>query len=349
MRGRKTLALCLLALTLCLLPGIASADSYGDLSKAKYVWKTATMAPKGIGYAILFEQILLPMLKKETGGDVYLKIYWGGIMGDDKQVLKKLQINQLQGAGLSGQGTFMISPEIPVLGLPFLFNDYDEVYYIKTKMIDRFDEITQQHGLKILLWQDQDFDQIYTAKKPLTKLEDFSKCQFATWFGPLEGKFLERMGTSAVPMDVTEIPASMRAGVADAMIAPSIWIVGTQLYTTFRYVNPIKVRYVPAFNVVTKKAWSSVKMDYQNKLRDMRLAAAKQFDDKAHVETAKCLNAMLQYGVKECDTTPEDLQKIKDRAIPLADQLAGHLYSKKILDEIRGHLADYRARKKAGK
>ena len=178
-----------------LIPALCSAKDYGDKDTALVVWKTATMAPKGIGYSQLFEEILLPEIEKQTKGDLYLKIYWGGVMGDDKQVLKKMRINQLQGAGLSGQGTFELSNEIAVLGLPFMFNNYEEIDYVKTKMIDTFDSIVREEsGFKVLQWLDQDFDQIYSSKYPMDLVENFSKVRFITWYGSLEGKVLEKLG-----------------------------------------------------------------------------------------------------------------------------------------------------------
>lgn len=342
MQFKKLSVMVVFVLLICFVPATLHAADYGDKSKAKVTWKTATLAPKNTAYARLFEEILLPELEKETKGDLYLKIYWGGVMGDDKQILKKMRIGQLQGAGLSGQGTFALSPEIPVLGLPFMFNDYDEVDYVKAKMIDSIDNIVRQSGFKMLLWLDQDFDQIY-SKVPLNKLSEFPKAKFITWFGALEGRLLEKLGASPIPIDVTEIPSTMRAGAGDAMVAPSIWIVATQLYTTFKYVNSTKIRYTPAFNVVTETAWKETPEEHINKVSEMRVPLSKKFCKRSRQEADKCLVALIRYGIKDASPTPENLEKIKERSIPLWDELADELYSQDILDELTGHLAEYRA------
>lgn len=338
----------LLAALLCLisLAGPAQADDtqmIGNRDTAKQYWKTATLAPKGIGYSRLFEEILLPVIEEETQGDLALKVYWGGVMGDDEQVLKKMRVGQLQGAGLSGQGTFLLSPEIPVLGLPFLFNDFEEVDFIKEKMIDRFDGIVSKEGFKVLLWLDQDFDQIYTANVPIQRASDFPKARFITWFGPLEGRILELLGANPVPMGVTEIPSSMRAGVADAMMAPAIWIAGTQLYSVFRFVNPMRIRYVPAFVVVTNEAFAGAPKEHQARLKDLRLPLAKKFCVRSREETNRFLAAILAYGLKEVKSTPEETAEIKRLTVPVWNELAGKLYSKELLDEILAYLKEYRS------
>jgi TRAP-type C4-dicarboxylate transport system substrate-binding protein len=312
----------------------------------KWVWKTGTLAPKDIGYAREVQSILMPAIEKATNGEVVLKVYWGGVMGDDEQHLKKMRVGQLQAAGLAGQGTFLMAKSIAVLGLPFLFNNYDEVDYIKHHMMGRFDDIVEMEGFRLLAWLDQDFDQIYSSKLPVTKLSDFSKARFVTWFGPLEGKFLERLGTRPVPLGVTEIPSSLRAGVADSMIAPSIWVVGTQLYSTFRYVNPMKSRYIPAFAVCTTEAWNKLPQVYQTKFTEGREKWAKAFCEKSRVDAEKSLTAMVQYGVRQVHSTPEELKQIRDRSLPLWGELSGKLYPLDLLEEIKGHLAQYRASRK---
>ena len=43
-------------------------------------------------------------IEQRTDGSVNLKIYPGGVMGDDKAVLRKLRVGQLHGAALTSGG-----------------------------------------------------------------------------------------------------------------------------------------------------------------------------------------------------------------------------------------------------
>ncbi|MFH2099898.1 MAG: C4-dicarboxylate ABC transporter substrate-binding protein, partial [Pseudomonadota bacterium] len=62
----------------------------------KVRWKVGTLAPKGVGYAKQVEDVLTPLLNETTGGGLELKVYWGGVMGDDEDHIKKMRIGQLQ-------------------------------------------------------------------------------------------------------------------------------------------------------------------------------------------------------------------------------------------------------------
>lgn len=338
--------LCILLVGLpCLsLAGTPNVDTLGDEKTATVFWKVATLAPKGIGYSQRFADVLMPAIEKETKGDLAFKVYWGGSMGDDVQILQKMRLGQLDGAGLSGQGTFMMSPEIPILGLPFLFKDYHEVDHIKEMMIEDFDALALRQGFKLLLWLDQDFDQIYSRSQPMDRMENFRRVRFVTWFGPLEGRMLERMGASPIPINVGEIPSAMRSGMADAMIAPAIWIVGTQLYTRIRFVNPMRIRYVPAFVVVTAKAFDAVPEHHRQTLSEKRLGLAYDFCRLSREDSEKSLVAMIAYGVKEVSPCEDELARMQAAVRPVWNDLVDELYPRSLLERLLAHLDDFRAR-----
>jgi TRAP-type C4-dicarboxylate transport system substrate-binding protein len=331
---------CVAAVLLALsVPGVC-------FSSEKISWKVATLAPQNVGYAKEFTSILLPALSKATDGSLAIKVYWGGVMGDDSQYLMKMRVGQIQAAGLSAEGTLNMSKPLAVLSLPFLFNNYEEVDYVKKRMTSRIDGIISSDGYRLLLWLDQDFDQIYSTRYPVTKLADFPKHRFIIWPGTMEGKFLEQLGTHPVLSGVPEIPASIKSGVADAAFAPALFVVGAQLYTNFIYVNTMKCRYFPAMTVCSNQAWERLPAQYQRNIAEGREKWARDFCLLTRNDTEKGIKAMNQYGVKLVTSSPEDVRQIREKVFPLWDELAGKLYTRDLLNEIKGYLAQYRAKKK---
>ncbi|SHI93632.1 TRAP-type C4-dicarboxylate transport system, substrate-binding protein [Desulfatibacillum alkenivorans DSM 16219] len=337
---KKKVACALVLLTLIaliLLPGPACSGTY------EYIWKSGSLVPKGVGYATQINQIFVPGLLEATDGKLMLKTYFGGIMGDDEDVLKKVQAGQLEAAGSGAQLAFMVCPDLGVTSLPFLFNNYDEVDYIRKAMYPAFDEITQSGGLKLLLWLDQGFDQIYSVDKPIASLESFENMKFLTWCGDIEVSFIETMGASAVPVDVPEFNASIRKGLAEAYIGPPIWGVSTQMYAVLRYINTTNVRYSPAVFVVSMEAWNALPAEYQKRISAQRESWQTPFIEGSRADNKKCLEAMLKYGVQKVETPPEVLEALKKKSRPLYDKMADRVYSRKILTQTERLLEEYRA------
>ncbi|MDI6797317.1 MAG: TRAP transporter substrate-binding protein DctP [Desulfatibacillaceae bacterium] len=312
-------------------------------AEEKILWRTASLAPKDMGYAVYVRDILFPALTNACDGNLVWKAYWGGVMGNDTQAIQNIRIGRLHASGLSGEGTFLVAPEATVLGLPFLLNDYDETDYLKEKMIDSFDAVVAPRGFKILAWLDQGFDETYSVHRPLKTLADFQGVRFATWFGPLEGKLLQRLGASPTPLQALEIPPSLRSGVVEAVIAPSIWVVGTQLYTRLRYMNNLKMRYSPGFWLLSLDAFKSIPEQYQKNIDGVRLQMAQEFNNLARLDLVSFQDAMIQYGLAKVESSPADIREIRRRATPIWYELAGELFPSTLLDEVLGHLADYRS------
>lgn len=334
----RLLACCLVIFMLQL----TLSASYSNAARAKYHLKMATMAPKSVGWARHIRNIMHPAIKKVTDGNVKLKWYWGGVMGDDRDYVQKMQIGQLDGAALSGQGVVLACPEMAVVELPFMFNNYEEVDYIRKVMRDEFDQIASQNGYKIFVWADQDFDQIYSVRYEMIQLSDFKKARILTWYGDLEMALLSKLGADPIPVTVPEIASSIRQGIVDTFIAPSVWLIGSQMYTIMKYVNPLKIRYSPAAAFVTLKSWNKLPKKYQNNLLTLRDTAAVQFCNKCREDSIKAYQAMLKYGIKESKMTSSVLTDLKSQTKKIWYDLAGKKYQRKTLDRLIEHLENYR-------
>ena len=85
-------------------------------------------------------------IKKATDGNVIFRFYPGGVSGDEKDVIRKMRIGQLHGAGFTGVGLGQILPGVRVLDLPFLFNNDREVEYVYSKMNSYFTDSYEEKG-----------------------------------------------------------------------------------------------------------------------------------------------------------------------------------------------------------
>ena len=322
-----------------------NAGSSEAKKNAKNIWKAATLAPDGVGWAVHVKEMLVPAVTKISNGELYLDIYWGGIMGDEEDYIAKMRIDQLQATGVTGCGGAMICPETSVISLPFLFKDYNEVDYVLPRLRPSLEKLFIEQGFKMLVLTDEDFTKVYSVKYKFNTLDDFTNSRFITWYGPMEAALLKTLGASPIPVNVPEITASMRAGVCDSFIAPAIWVVGSQLYTVLKHVNPINLRYSPVYIIVTLKAWNQLSDAYEKAFIAEVAKLEHIFSQKIRESNEKCYNAMVKYGVKEVVMSDEETEIIRKKVMPLWNELAGDgkdkLYPKELLDEITGYLDEY--------
>jgi TRAP-type C4-dicarboxylate transport system substrate-binding protein len=314
----------------------------GSQALARESLKVATLAPRGLGWAASWEKLVAPWIAQATDNQYVFRVYWGGSMGNDDEYISKMRIGQLQGAGCTGVGATLASPEFSVVSLPFLFNNYDEVDYIRAIMYPTFDFYFLQNDFKLVLWIDQDFDLLFSTKYKFDTLEDFGRSKILTWFGPQEAAMLKALGASPIPMAVTDVPTAKRTGILDTNIAPSIWQVGSQLYTIDKYVNLMRIRYSPAVVILTKDVWNRIPADYQKNVMAEREQIQTLYCQDIRTDNAKSLQGMIDYGVTPVMPAPEQLAQIKRRAMTVYNDLSGNLYPVELLREVEQHLAAFR-------
>ncbi|MDY6935039.1 MAG: TRAP transporter substrate-binding protein DctP [Spirochaetota bacterium] len=315
--------------------------------KPKYTWKFATLGQDTIKFISVLTVDLTGDILRNTDGELKFLWYMGGIMGDEEDYVTKMRIGQLQGAGISGTANAMVCPGVSVFELPFLFQDWGEVRYIREKMRPKLNKIAEKNGFKILWFIELDFEHFYSSKYPLKTPEEFKKSKVLSWHGPLEAEVLKALGASPIPVNVPEVVPSMRAGVVDAAVAPSIWWLASQLYTITKYINPVPIRFDPYFLVVSMKAWNSVPKGYTTTIENFfKKKYGPMIDKEIRPMSTNALKGMINYGCTEVKMTPEEVEVFKKRTRPIWDKMIGKEYPKSMLDEIIGHLKNYRKKKK---
>ncbi len=314
------------------------------------VLKFATLGQKGISIMIYLEDVFMPEIKSATDEHVVFDVYWGGVMGDEEDYIGKMRTGQLQGALVTASGgiTAAVCPDLSVLELPFLFNAwaFDEVEFVTEKIRPRLLKEAEKRGYKILLITGIDFDQIYSTKQNIETIEDIRKAKILTWFGPLENRMLQSLGVSPIPVNVPEVVSSIKTGIANMAISPSLWWVGAQLYPNTKYVNPLPIRYVPGLALLSLEAWNNIPEKYQKVMQGLFVKNEKEFKEVVKNCNDKSYKAMIKYGIKEIRVAPAELARFKEATRPVWDELAGKSYSKEILDEVISLLTEYRKNKK---
>lgn len=312
-------------------------------AEERLVWKVGTLTPKGVGWAKQFEKIMLPAIHSATGNALEVKIYWGGIMGDDEDIIAKMRAGQLQAAGITGQGAVIACPEFAVVELPFLFRNYEEVDFVRERLWPELDRLMQKRGFKLLLWLDQDFDQIYSVKWPFNDVAHFKQAKIMTWYGPLEEQLLKSLGASPIPVDIPELVPSLRQGVADTLIAPGLWMIATQLYPAVQYMVPIKLRYSPAVVICTLDAWNRLPEEARQGITAVTPDVTARFTAAIRADNAKALVALEKYGIKKIEPGPDTMAVIRQKAIEIWEEQADQLYPRDLLDKVLSLLDEFRS------
>lgn len=310
---------------------------------AKIVVKIATLAPKGSSIMNIFED-LSARIYEESGGEVAFKIYWGGVQGDEKDVIRKIRLGQLHGGGFMGPGLGEIVPEVRVTEIPYVFANYAEVGYVRSNLEETMNRLFEEKGFVVLGWMDLGF--IYTfSKVPLTSLEVARDQKWWTMEGePIGREIYNALGIHPISLSITDVATSLSTNLIDCANTTPYGAVAFQWYTRFSYMGEFPSSNICGATVVTKKIWDRISPQSQKII----LKICKESHDKivkaTREEDEKCLEILKKAGiqvVRDLDNM-EEIQFIFDAAKKARENLVGELYSRELLDRTLSLVEEYR-------
>ncbi|MEM9057189.1 MAG: TRAP transporter substrate-binding protein DctP, partial [Pseudomonadota bacterium] len=172
------------------------------VADAAAVLKIATVTPEGSDWMKKM-RAGAKEIKEATDGRVVIKYYGGGVMGNDKKVLRKIRSGQLQGATFTSGGLAERFPEIQIYGLPLIFRDFAEVDYVRERMDAKIIDGLGDAGFVSFGLAEGGFAR-FMSNEPVRGLDDLKGRKVWVPEGDkISYEAMERMGLSPVTLPVT--------------------------------------------------------------------------------------------------------------------------------------------------
>jgi len=340
-----------------ILPSVAGKDLHnmlwekikGMLDKPVII-KVGTLAPEGTAWLEFPKKKLNPYVRKVSGGKVITKMYTGGVMGEDSDILRKMDMGQLDGCGCTALGFFKAAPEMSVFSLPRLFRNYDEVDYILKKFRKEIDASFEKKGYEVQTLIDTGFFYMWTRNE-VSSLDDLRKQKVLSWFGTVENTTYDELGIHPTPVSVTEVVTSLNTGMVNANCGPAPWLLGTQSYTNVHYYISQPFFYSPAAVILSSKVKDQFRGKYPDALVDNFMELVIYETDTMEREwvvdnirpyESRCIKAFHKYGIKPVTFNKQDMATIDAASKRVWNKLADGLYPRDLLDRVLKELEAYR-------
>jgi len=148
---------------------IVSVDARTARADDGIVIKVGTLAPEGTPWYEVIQEVGAKW-KKASGGRISFTIFGGGVQGDEADMIRKMRYDQLQMGAFTSVGLETITPEMSALWIPLLFQNYEELDYVRSKLDARLEKALGDKGFVVLNWGDAGWVK-YFAKKPIPTLK----------------------------------------------------------------------------------------------------------------------------------------------------------------------------------
>ncbi|MCP4675695.1 MAG: ABC transporter substrate-binding protein [Deltaproteobacteria bacterium] len=293
--------------------------------------KIATLAPNGTTWMNVMNEMAAE-IKEKTKGEVKLKFYPGGVMGDEGDVIRKIRMGQVHGGGFTGRGLGEANPEERVLELPRLFDNYAEVDCVLGKIQSRLTAGFEKKGFVLLGWAEAGFVYVFT-NKPVHKAADIKGVKMWMWEGdPLAKALLKANGIVPVPLDLPNVLTSMQTGLIDAVYSSPYAVVALQWHNRVKYMIKMKLTYASGALLISKKQFDKLTPEEQAILKEVAAKHSRRLTELTRKENDDAIGVLKKAGIKILDIGSE-AAKIEKASKAVYDALAGKLYSKELLED----------------
>ncbi len=306
-----------------------------------FLIKIGTLAPEGSSWLRTFNTMSTEVTKK-TGDAIQFKIYAGGVLGDEMDMLRKLKIGQIQGVALTSAGLSTIFREIDVFQAPFLFQNYEEVDATLKKMDPFFRKGLEDNGYVLLGWSEAGFVYLMSTV-PIASLADLKKERVWIWEeSPMSKAIFGEAGVKAIPLTIPDVLVGLQTGLVEVVYAPPTGAITLQWFTKIKYLTDVPLIYLAGGVVVKKDIFRQIPQPYQNLILESFQQHLEQLKIITRNENRDAIKVMVKNGIKIITPSKDQIEEFKRLSNRAMGHISGPTFSKKVLDEVTSMLESYR-------
>jgi TRAP-type C4-dicarboxylate transport system substrate-binding protein len=304
-------------------------------------FKIATVAPEGSQWMVDLKAAGKD-IEEQTTGRVKLKLYGGGVMGNDKKVLRKIRIGQLQGGAFMANGLAERYRDIVIYGLPMAFETQAEVDYVRQRMDPILMKGLEDAGFVSFGFAGGGFAKLMGAE-PIADLKDLRGRKVWVPEGDnISYKAMEALQLSPVVLPITDVLTGLQTGLLEYVATPPVGAVVLQWYTKVKYVTSVPFAYTVGLLAIDKRAFQRISETDQAIVRDVLNRVYEEFEVRNRRDNLDAEQALRSSGLNFVDVDPQLVPEWRATTAASNREMAEKgSFSVELLDELLGYIADF--------
>lgn len=326
---------------ICVALGAMSTAALADNAELR----VATLAPPGSSWMKILDRGSAE-LDKATSSRVKIKYYSGGVQGDEKDVIRKIRLGQLDGASVTAVGLGMIDESIRVLELPRMFDSLEELDYVRDRMWPYFQKKFAKKGFR--LGDAGDVGWVYfLSQSKVESIDDLRKTKAWMWGDDqIVRAMYKKLNISGVPLGVPEVLAGLTSGRINAAYGSALAAVALQWNTKVKFMTSMPMSYGLGATVVALPVWEKISEADRKTIEKVSKVQSTKLRRTIRKDNESAKKQMMSKGVSLVTSSPAMIADFTAAAQATWKELAGKVYSQAELDMVIKYRDEFRAKKK---
>lgn len=282
-------------------------------------------------------------IQQETNGRVSIRVYPGGVMGDDQAVERRIRIGQLHGAMVQTGALANVFPDVQILNAPFAFSNYDEVDFVRSRLDPDIADALRERQYHTFGFVDGGFAYVM-GKSPVASVDDLKRQKL--WL-PANDRFSEQVarsfGISPIILNISEVLTALQTGTVDTIIGPPAAALTLQWFSRVDYVTDMPLIYTYGTLYIHDRHFSRLTPADRETVTRILNDTFKELDRNSRQNNRRAYDALLNQNIREIQLSSEQVNSIRDNAGQAYRVLVSSgEFTQPWLDRFLAALAEYR-------
>lgn len=259
------------------------------------VIKIATLSPDGTSWMKKM-RLAAKDISRQTNNRVKIKYYPGGVMGDENAILRKMRINQLQGAAVTSGSLTRYFKDANIYGLPFLFKSQSEVNYVRK----HFDKIIikglKKKGMISFGLAESGFAYILSnvANRSVADLRNQK-----VWIPDTAAArdAVKAFNINPIPLPLSDVLAGLQTRLVNTIAASPIATIALQWHTQVKFLTDMPLSYGWGTLVVSEKALKKLKKNDYDVVKKVMTKTFNEINIQNRKDNISALAALKKQGI----------------------------------------------------
>ncbi|AEB56286.1 C4-dicarboxylate binding protein, periplasmic protein [Ectopseudomonas mendocina] len=293
--------------------------------------------PHGLG-----AQKFAEIIKEKSGGKMKVMVFASGTLGGDAQVISSVQGGTVDMTLVTPGLLSGIEKGFALYGLPFLFQDTEEVDAVLDGPAGQNLLTTlEPHGIIGLGYWDHGFRHVTNSKHPVEKVEDLKGLKLRLQQIPTAIESFRALGASVVPLSFTELYTAMETRTVDGQENPLAAIETSKFYEVQKYLSLTGHFYDPLVAIFSKRTWDKLNETERELVRSASLEA-QAYERKVSREMAvSSREALAKHGMQINEVAPAEIERMREQVRPTVEKLVAE-YGPELMAEMNAEIAKVR-------
>ncbi|MEE9189353.1 MAG: TRAP transporter substrate-binding protein DctP [Candidatus Neomarinimicrobiota bacterium] len=297
------------------------------------VIKLATLAPEGTDWHGKLVEMGIRW-QKATNGAVKLRIYPSGVVGDERDMIRKIRLGQIHAAAITTEGLSELNPEVYAYLVPMLFNNYEDVDWVREQISPELVKGINKSGFTLLYWVDVGWAYWFSAEA-IRVPEDLKKMKIFNWAGDFKtAEIWRKGGFNPVPLALIDVLSGLQTGLIDAVTTSPLISLSMQWFGVANHMLDLKWGLVTGGIVIDNRVWDKIRPEHQNIMLEIASEIGDEQQLKNRYEDQNAINVMKEYGLTVYTPTVEEFAQWKSFVESWYPNIRGTFIPAKIFDRV---------------